>query len=452
MSYHNLRNMPYDSDAVTQPKPYHSVHAAAGPKAGDQRLRWLYVDFNSYFASVEQQLRPELRGKPVIVVPVMTDATSAIAASYEAKALGIKTGTRVWEAKQMCPDLCLVLANHEHYIDFHARIIDEVEKHIPVSVVASIDEVACQLMENESDPDIAVEIAHRIKDGLAKNIGEYVKCSIGIAPSKYLAKIATDLKKPDGLTVINHADLPGKLMGLKLRDLPGVGPNMEMRLQQHGITTMRALWQRDARELRTVWGNLWGERMWYYLRGVDLPDQETSRSTIGHSHVLGPALRPQEKAKFVARRLTCKAASRLRREGYYARRLSLSVRVQNGPRFAMEGRFFRAQDTRSLLQVLDELWQHMKTETRGADLKKISVTLYGLVAQDALEPELFDVLPDLDLRARAKAEQVSRALDALNHRFGRDTVSVGMLPSDGRSFSGTKIAFTRIPDKAEFLE
>ncbi len=416
------------------------------------RLRWLYVDFNSYFASVEQQLNPALRGKPVIVVPVMTDSTSAIAASYEAKALGIKTNTRVWEAKEICPDIRIVLANHEHYIDFHERIIEEVEKHIPVSVVASIDEVGCQLMQNEADPDIAVEIAHSIKDGLAKNIGEFVKCSIGIAPSKYLAKVATDLHKPDGLTIIESNDLPTKLMGLKLRDLPGVGPNMELRLREHGITSFAQLWARDAKDLRRVWGNLWGERMWYYLRGVDLPDEETSRSSIGHSHVLGPLLRPPEKAKFVARRLIAKAASRLRREGYYASRASLSVRIENGPRFAMEARFFRAQDTQTFLHVLEELWVQMESDSRGARLKKVSVVLYGLVAQRDVEPELFDLLPDGDLKARAKAEQVSRALDALNHRFGRDTVSVGMLPSEGRSFSGTKIAFTRIPDKQEFLE
>lgn len=441
--------MPYDLETDATARAARSV---VRQKLGDTRLRWLYVDFNSYFASVEQQLRPELRGKPVAVVPVMTDATSAIAASYEAKALGIKTGTPVWEAKKLCPDIALVLANHEHYIDFHERILDEVEKHIPVSEVRSIDEVACQLMENESDPEAALEIAYRIKNGLAQHVGEYVKCSIGIAPSMYLAKVATDLHKPDGLTFIQAEDIPDKLMQLKLRDLPGVGANMERRLNDHGIHTLAQLWEKDAKQLRRVWGNLWGERMWYYLRGVDLPDEETKRSSIGHSHVLGPQLRPQEKAKFVARRLTSKAASRLRREGFYACRLSLSVRVQFGPRFSMEARFFRAQDSQTFLHILDGLWEQMSAQTRGADLKKISVVLYGLVAQHEVEPELFDVLPNVDLRVRAKAEQVSRALDALNHRFGRDTVSVGMLPSDGRSFSGTKIAFTRIPDKQEFLE
>lgn len=424
------------------------------PSITPTRLRWLYVDFNSYFASVEQQLRPELRGRPVIVVPVMSDATSAIAASYEAKALGIKTNTPVWEAKQRCPGIALVLANHEHYLDFHERIKVEVARHIPVSVVASIDEVACELKANEADPDTARDIAYAIKDGLAQRVGAYVKCSIGIAPSKYLAKIATDLQKPDGLTVLQAKDLPHRLMGLALRDLPGVGPNMERRLHAHGITSMAQLYARDAKQLRAVWGNLWGERMWYYLRGVDLPDQETSRSTIGHSHVLAPALRPPAEALYVARRLTAKAASRLRREGYFASRFALSVRVENGPRWGAEGQCFRAQDSATFLQLLELLWQQMQRDTQRARLKKISVTLYGLspAQQVQQQGELFDSLPQLDLRERAKAEQISRALDALNRRYGRDTVSLGMLPSQGRSFSGTKIAFTRIPDKNEFLE
>src|SRR5271155_2607639 len=125
-------------------------------------LRWLYVDFNSYFASVEQQLRPVLRGKPVAVVPVETDSTCAIAASYEAKAFGVKTGTRIYEAKKMCPGLICVLAQHERYVDYHHRILVEVDKHIPVTAVCSIDEVACRLMDNEISIKRITEIAGAI--------------------------------------------------------------------------------------------------------------------------------------------------------------------------------------------------------------------------------------------------------------------------------------------------
>lgn len=415
-------------------------------------LRWLYVDFNSYFASVEQQLRPELRGKPIAVVPVETDSTCAIAASYEAKAFGIKTGTPIYEARKMCSGLVCVLAQHERYVEYHHRILEEVDHHIPVTAVCSIDEVACRLMDNETSVERITEIAHSIKRGLAQNVGEYIKCSIGIAPNRYLAKVATDLKKPDGLTFIAPQDLPHKLYTLKLRDLPGIGYNMEKRLLQAGIHDLPAVWALDAKRMRKVWGSVWGEKMWYFLRGYELPDEETTKSTIGHSHVMAPELRDPAKAKYVARRLTLKAASRLRRMGYYAASFHLSARIENGPRYETTEQCYRAQDSMTFLHMLDNAWENIMREIGRARIKKVSVSFYGLTAATDLQPELFSELPDVDLKERIKAEKMSMALDKINHRFGRDSVLVGMLPSQGRSFSGTKIAFTRIPDIEEFLE
>ena len=414
--------------------------------------RWLYVDFNSYFASVEQQLDPALRGKPIAVVPVQTDATCAIAASYEAKAFGIKTGTPIYEAKKMCKDLICVLAQHEAYVDYHQRILDEVNNHIPVTMVCSIDEVACRLMSNENSPERATAIAHSIKRGLAANVGAFVKCSIGIAPNRYLAKVATDIQKPDGLTFLSASDLPQKLYTLALRDLPGIGRNMEARLLQKGITDLRTLCHLDTRQMRKAWGSVWGERMWYYLRGVELPDEETERSSIGHSHVMSPELRAPEKARYVARRLTLKAASRLRRMDYVASAISLSIRVENGPRYEASAPCWQANDSPTFLHLLDAMWAHIMREAGAIRIKKISVTLSRLTEAGSLQPELFNTIPEADLLARAKAERMSRALDVLNQKYGRDTILLGMLPSEGRSFSGTKIAFTRIPDKEEFLE
>jgi len=415
-------------------------------------LRWLYIDFNSYFASVEQQLRPELRGRPVAVVPVETDSTCAIAASYEAKAYGVKTGTHIYEAKKMCPGLICVLAKHEKYVEYHHRILEEVDHHIPVTAVCSIDEVACRLMDNETSPERISQIAHSIKRGLAANVGEFVKCSIGIAPNRYLAKVATDLQKPDGFTFITPQDLPGKLYSLKLRDLPGIGHNMERRLNMAGIYDLKAVWALGPQRMRKVWGSVWGEKMWYLLRGFELPEEQTTRSTIGHSHVMAPELRDPSKAKYVARRLTLKAASRLRRMGYYASAFHLSARIENGPRIEASEHCYRAQDSVTFLHLLDRAWERIVREARGARIKKISMSLHDLVEATDLQPELFAELPDIDLKARMKAEKMSKALDKINHRFGRDSVLVGMMPSQGRSFSGSKIAFTRIPDVEEFLE
>lgn len=415
-------------------------------------LRWLYIDFNSYFASVEQQLNPHLRGKPVIVVPVETDATSAIAASYEAKAFGIKTGTPVWEAKKICPGIICVLGQHEKYVEYHNRILVEVEKHIHITAVCSIDEVACRLMDNETDVETVTQISDSIKRGLAKNVGEYIKCSIGIAPNRYLAKIATDLKKPDGLTFIHMHDLPSTLFYLKLRDLPGIGYNVEQSLLSHGITDMHKLWALDAKKMRKIWGNIWGEKVWYLLRGVELAEEETKRSTVGHSHVLAPELREPEKAKFVARRLTLKVASRLRRIGYYSSSYHISISLENGSRYEEARQCYRAQDSRTFLDMLNSAWASLIKKSGKNRVKKISISLYGLVAASDMQPELFPALPEPELIKRTKSEKISKALDKINHKYGRDSVLLGMMPADGKSFSGTKIAFTRIPDKEEFLE
>ena len=415
-------------------------------------LRWLYVDFNSYFASVEQQLRPELRGKPIAVVAVEADSTCAIAASYEAKAFGVKTGTLIYEAKRLCPDLTCVLARHERYVEFHHRLIEEIERHIPVIAVCSIDEMACRLMDNEISVDRSTEIAHSIKSGIAKTVGPYMRCSIGIAPNRYLAKVGTELQKPDGLVVLRAEDLPQKLFGLKLRDLPGVGANIERRIQMAGIMDLPALFALNPHQMRTIWGSVWGEKIWHLLRGMELPDEVTARRSIGHSHVMAPELRDPVKAKDVARRLTLKAASRLRRMEYYAGAMSFSARLENDTRVHAEERFYRAQDNKTFLDLLNRLWTDALKQSRGVRIRKVSVTLWDLVAATDLQPDLFASLPDVDLATRDKSEKLSRAIDRINHRFGRDSILIGMTPSQGKSFSGSKIAFTRIPDADEFLE
>src|SRR5271154_4637964 len=415
-------------------------------------LRWLYVDFNSYFASVEQQLRPELRGKPIEAVPGETDSTCAIAASYEAKAVGVRTGTPIYEAKRLCPALTCVLARHERYVEFHHRLIDEIERHIPVTAVCSIDEVACRLMDNEISVERSTEIAQSIKNGIAKTIGSHLRCSIGIAPNRYLAKVGTELQKPDGLVVLRAEDLPQKLFSLKLRDVPGVGVNIERRIQTAGITDLPGLFALNPQQMRTIWGSVWGEKLWYLLRGMELPEEITARRSVGHSHVMAPELRDPIRAKDVARRLTLKAASRLRRMEYYAGAMSFSARLESDASVHAEARLYRAQDNKTFLDLLDGLWTQALRQNRGARIKKVSVTLSDLAAATDLQADLFASLPDVDLTARSKSERLSRAMDTINHRFGRDSILVGMTPSQGQSFSGTKIAFTRIPDEDEFLE
>ena len=156
------------------------------PCDGEPRLRWLFLDLNSYFASVEQELVPSLRGRPMAVVPVVADTTCCIAASYEAKAFGVKTGTQVGEAKRMCPGIELVEARHELYVDYHNRIVEAVETVVPVSSVMSIDEMACRLMGREQPLLAALDLAQRVKTKIRDTVGSTLRCSVGLAPNRYL--------------------------------------------------------------------------------------------------------------------------------------------------------------------------------------------------------------------------------------------------------------------------
>ncbi len=418
-----------------------------------QDLRWLYVDLNSYFASVEQQLQPEWRGRPLIVLPVMTEYTCAIAASYEAKALGIKTNTSVRDARHLCPEIICAPARHDAYVEYHHRIIEEVERHIPVSAVLSIDEVACQLMDNECQPEEALRIAQAIKQGIRQRVGDALTCSVGIASNRYLAKVASDMQKPDGLTLLSPDDIPTRLLALPLQDFPGIGRNMARRLYAAGVFTTPQLYQLSPKQMRCIWHSVAGERLWYHLRGYRLDEPATEKRTVGHSHVLPPELRPAPEARHVARRLTAKAASRLRRFGYYCSAYSLSIRLESGHRFATERRFRRVQDTPALLAIAESAWQELMSPLHPHHrLKKVSVLLHGLVPAQSLQPELLDSLHLGEQQARERAEKLSHAMDALNQKYGRDTILMGTLPAQGKSFSGTRIAFTRIPDREEFSE
>jgi DNA polymerase IV len=170
------------------------------PTPVGQNLSVLFIDFNSYFASVEQEMQPHLRGRPVAVVPVMTDWTCAIAASYEAKAYGVKTGTNIREAKQMCPGLVCVPARHDAYVHFHHRLKAEIDQHVPILQVESIDEMSCELYGKYREEGEAVKLAARLQAAIRQNVGECLGSSIGLSTNRFLAKVASDMKKPNGIT------------------------------------------------------------------------------------------------------------------------------------------------------------------------------------------------------------------------------------------------------------
>jgi DNA polymerase-4 len=401
-------------------------------------VQWLFLDLNAFFASCEQQEAPALRGKPIIVVQTPAETAVAIAASYAAKAFGIKTGTLVREARRLCPDVIPVRANHRLYTEYHERILKAVDTCLPVEKVMSIDEVACRLMGTERQVPAARELALKVKRALREQVGECLTCSIGLAPNVFLGKVGSDLQKPDGLVVITHENLPEVLLGLELQEIYGIGERMEQRLRRAGIATVAELWQASPLRLRRVWGGINGLLFHQMLHGVDIqpPSSRFARS-MGHQHVLEPELRTRDGAADFARHLLTKAAERLRRGDYYCRRLGLHLSwVGDLGGWWDEISFNETRDTGFLLGCLDQLWP------RVPRYKPLSV---GVV--------LLDLVPtgqhQLDLFEHHKRQKLSPVVDRINDRYGRCSIGFGLLPRDVRAFKG-HAAFHRVPESWEF--
>ncbi len=400
------------------------------------RLRYLFVDMNSYFASAEQHFRPELRGRPVAVVPMLVDTTCCLAASYEAKRFGVKTGTAVGEARRLCPGLQFVIADHVKYIQLHHEIVAAVESCIPVTAVLSIDEMVCRLWQPDQDEEQAIELAGQIKHAIRNQVGESLRCSIGIGPNRMLSKLASDLQKPDGLTVIHPADLPDRLYSLDLRAFPGIGRNMERRLYAAGIHTVEQFCDLTPAEMNRLWGSTVVGTSWYrMLRGEDVLPPPTHTRTLGHSQVLPPDDRTEDRARAVLMRLLHKAAGRLRQSGYWTRCLEVAVTYLGREHWRAFATIPLTQDTLGLLQTAGKLWSERPL---GRPLK-VSITFSKLVAKENAAPSLLE-------EDRERLE-LSEAMDRLNRRFGIHSVYFGAMhgQSDGNR---TRIAFHAVTDLA----
>ena len=397
-------------------------------------VEYLYLDMNSYFASVEQQLRPELRDRPVAVAPVLAETTCCIAASYEAKAFGVKTGTRVSDARRLCPGLRVVEARPRVYMEVHNRMLAAVDTCLPVAKVQSIDEVVCKLLGREREPDEATRIALRMKEAMRRDLGPYLRCSIGLGPNVLLSKIAADMQKPDGLTVLCRDELPDRLHVLELRDLPGVGHRMERRLLALNIRSVEQLCALSVSELARVWNSRLLADVWHRnLRGEDIPVPDHPRRSLGHSHVLAPPWRTDAKAKAVLLRLVEKAAARLRSIDHWTDSIRVSVSMLHGPHWSDYAKLGWCQDTLALVRAAAALWAKrpagtpLKVGVVFDELRETRNVAVPLLAQDR---------DDLAL---------AHAMDRINKKFGVHAVHLGGMHG-AQDQAPSRIAFGQLID------
>jgi len=428
-------------DAAPEPAPVVDPDAVIGDApdgipGGMLRpgLDAMFIDFDSFFASCEQQRQPQLRGRPVGVIPVATEHTCCIAASYEAKAFGVKTGTPIRDARRMCPGIAFVLAEHRIYIEFQQRALEAIDLCAPVWAVHSIDELSIKLCPRTRQADEAMALGRAIKASLAQHVGAFMRCSIGIAPNRFLAKTGSNLDKPDGLCVLDGASIPGRLFGLDPKKLTGVGGAMSGRLRACGITTVGQLYACSPEELRRIWKSVLGEMWWAQLRGgTDWYDRPSTRQSVSHGHMMEPALRTHEGARSLGVRLLTKACVRLRDIDYHATRITVFVRYEDGHRWTADGVFEPARDSLAIQRVLARVWNPPAHDRP----KQVIVVLSGLIPSRGVEASLFD--------AAERSSELSDVFDRITRRYGYDAIYTASM-HHAKKAAPRRIAFGNIPD------
>ena len=422
----------------------------------------LYLDFDSFFASAEQHFNPDLRGRPVGVVPLDALHTGCIAVSREAKARGVRFNMPVAKAREIIPDMIFVVARHDVYVRLHKRILAVIDTIVPVAHVRSIDEVVCTLLPSEGAK--AEALAGQIKSALRAAFSEVLTCSIGMAPTELLAKIAAEMDKPNGARLIRAADLPQALDGIDLGDLPGISKGMRARLAAAGVADVAGLWSLAPKQARAIWGSVEGERFWNGLHGHHAERPATQKSMFGHSRILPRDWRNPEKVKICARLLTESAARRVRRADLRATKLTLSFRGggardatgrrRDDRHWSWEGAFAPARDDHTFMTALAaglaEAERHLPFRPRS-----VSVMIHGVIGATEVMDDLFAATPGPSGGAagtadRAKWEKVSDLMDDLRAKLGPQALSLGPQTEVPGGYVGAKIAFGRIPDEADF--
>lgn len=380
----------------------------------------LFLDMNAFFASVEQQVQPNLRGKPICVAPYTGNTGCCIARSYEAKEYGISICS-VGEAKRLCPKIKIIESKPELYIFYHRQILKVLESFSPYVEVKSVDEFNIRLTNSDRQIDNALKMAVGLKEAIAAQVGDYLKCSIGISSSPWLAKVAGESKKPDGLVFLNLNDLAEFYEKLELKDLPGINFAMEKQFNRRGIRSVLDLYEQSLVNLSTWFGH--GGRMWYYrLRGYEIDEKKSAVKSVGHSHVLAPQFRTRHLARRVLAKMAQKCAVRLRGKNLWASAVSVYISFLGGGGMYKYINTDLICDTQSIQRAALFLYDSLKITKPPL---KIAVTLFNL---KQMRREQISLFCDIE-----KSKRASKALDEINDKYGIDTIYPASMFDTGES-------------------
>ena len=375
-------------------------------------LSTMYVDMDAFFASVEQQFRPELRNRPVAVCPCLGDGCAVIASSYEAKRLGIRVGVRIAEARRRCPEIALVRDNAALYRSISRRLMAILEDTYCKVLPKSVDEACLIIPSYARRPQSIFALQKAIKGTFAHGVGDYIKCSIGVSTNMWLAKMAASSAKPNGFKLLEISDLERFYAGLPLMKLTGINYRMLRRLYAVRIYSTLDLYHAPIDFLVRHFG-LVGQKWFLRMRGyeVDFEPQLKPPRSIGHqTTILGEPLVDESGVRTVLTKLASKAGRRLRQHEMVARSLMLWLggnQYHQGVKAVARGTMRMTGDNEIILASFDLLRQY-----------------WGLWPVRRLGLTLFDLVPEgqLSIFGEQGSQAISRAGDEILDRFGNRAI------------------------------
>ncbi|MDK9716870.1 MAG: DNA polymerase IV [Trichlorobacter sp.] len=380
----------------------------------------MHIDMNAFFASVEQQANPELQGKPIAVVGA-SHRTVITTSSYEARKFGVKTGMAIWEGKRVCPDLIIVRGDNKKYTYTSSRIVEMMKQYTPLVEVFSIDEAWLDVTHSLQLFGSAERIAYLLKAQIKQSFG--ITCSIGIAPNKLLAKLASDMQKPDGLTVIPPDRVAQIIERLPVGDLCGVGKKLQKQLALYfNIHTCGELGRADEKHLAKKFGII-GRQLKQMGQGIDtspvIPQEDEEQvKSVGHSMTPPKDIENRDAILRRLLQLSEMVGRRARRYGLAGKTVSIYVRL---------GDFFSNFQKQTTLptpvNLSDDIYQAAIKlfDSMGIDqpIRLLGISISNLHEQQNQQPSLFE--------SDRRKEQLAMAMDAVNNKLGDFSVTYGSL-------------------------
>lgn len=395
----------------------------------------LHIDFNSYFATVEQQANPRLRGKPIGVTGGdRLKRTVLGAASIEAKRFGVKTGMQIWEAQKLCPQIILVKGDSDKYLECTKRFLTILKDYSPSLEVFSIDEVFLELtaeilrftsFTQDDNFTPVMNIAKEIKLRIRTEVGEVVTCSIGISYNKLMAKLAGSLQKPDGLVIIaNQKEAMQVLDQIELDEICGIGGRIKKRLNNMGIFNFKDLRKAPLGALLASFKS-YGQILYNMALGIDnsliIPFYEKEEvKSIGHRHTIDHDTNNPAEIKQILLKLCEMVATRLRAKNLVGK--TVSLRYRNSLALHLSGVNVKQTTipyTNDGLEIFKAAWKIFSSIWSQDKIRMIGVSISNL---KSITPQNLSLLPETN-----RGETIQQTIDQINGKFGEFTLQRGIL-------------------------